>query len=186
MTQAARVALVVIAAGVAWLIAKNRQAATEGGLDISGIYQRVSDTADTVKNTILEVIGMRGIRNNNPGNIRRSGIQWQGMSAQQTDPEFVQFITPEYGIRALSHVLDTYSGSYGLNTVRGIIGRYAPSSENNTTAYINAVAQALGVLPDQAIDVQARKADLIEAIITHENGINPYTLAAIQYGAAMS
>lgn len=129
---------------------------------------------------------MRGIRNNNPGNIRHSGARWQGMSAQQTDPAFVQFEAPEYGIRALSKLLDTYSKNYNLRTVRGIIARYAPSSENNTAAYSAAVAKALGVSPDAVIDVQARKAELVQAIIKHENGAQPYSLAQITTGVTMA
>jgi len=66
------------------------------------------------------------VRNNNPANIRRGSTKWQGESAVQTDAAFVQFITPEYGIRALSKVLDTYASKYGLNTVSGIINRFAP------------------------------------------------------------
>lgn len=152
---------------------------TRRDFDIGGI-------AESAKNTILEAVGMRGIRNNNPGNIRHSGSRWQGMSAVQTDSAFVQFDTPEAGIRALSKLLDNYARIYGLNTVRGLIARYAPASENNTAAYAGAVASALGVSPDEAIDVQARKTDLIAAIIKHENGLNPYSVATIKTGVSMA
>ena len=170
------IALIGIAAGaVALVIAQLQDEGQGGSFDIGSIG-----------NAFWEMIGMRGIGNNNPGNIRHSGSQWQGMAAQQTDAAFVQFDTPEYGIRALSKLLDTYSTKYNLNTVQGIIGRYAPSSENNTTAYASAVARALGVSPDQRIDVQARKADLIAAIIKHENGVQPYALAVIQTGVSLA
>ena len=46
----------------------------------------------------------RGIRNNNPGNIRKSNVKWQGLAAEQTDGAFYQFTRPEYGIRALCRV----------------------------------------------------------------------------------
>lgn len=49
----------------------------------------------------------RGERNNNPGNIRH-GSKWQGLSAEQTDKDFCQFISPEYGIRAIYKLLQTY------------------------------------------------------------------------------
>lgn len=161
-----------IVAGVLAVWLARRQG---GGVGFAGIEQY-----------IMEAIGMRGVRNNNPGNIRHSGTRWQGMSAEQTDPAFVQFITPEYGIRALSKLLDTYSNIYGLRTVRGIISRYAPASENDTAAYANAVARALGVSPDAQIDVQARKAELVQAIIKHENGAQPYSLAQITTGVSMA
>ena len=170
------IALIGIAAGaVALIIAQRQDAGQGGGFDIGSIG-----------NAFLEMIGMRGIRNNNPGNIRHSNIHWQGQSSQQTDPAFVQFISPEYGIRALSKLLDTYSQTYGLNTVRGIIHKYAPPVENNSGAYVEAVSSALGVLPDTKIDVQARKADLVQAIIKHENGIQPYVLAVIDTGVTMA
>lgn len=137
------------------------------------------------KEVIKDMLTPRGIRNNNPGNIRH-GAKWQGMAAQQTDANFVQFISPEYGLRALSKLLDTYFNSYGLNTVRKIIDKYAPSSENNTEAYARAVAAALGVSPDTVINVPQKKAALVAAIVEHENGQQPYTIAQISTGVTMA
>ena len=131
-------------------------------------------------------MGARGIRNNNPGNIRHGGSQWQGMSAQQTDPEYVQFDDPAYGIRALALLLKNYQARYGLNTVRGIIDRWAPPSENLTGAYIAHVAKRLGVTPDQPINVQERLVPLVESIILHENGINPYPADLIAKGVSLA
>lgn len=128
----------------------------------------------------------RGLRNNNPGNIRHSGTQWHGMSATQTDPAFIQFIEPKWGIRALARTLQTYSTRYGLNTVRGIINRWAPPSENDTGSYVDAVARALGVSPDAQIDVFARAGDLTRAIIKHENGLQPYSLAELNAGLSLA
>ncbi|EMF2234062.1 structural protein [Salmonella enterica] len=119
----------------------------------------------------------RGIRNNNPGNIRQ-GDDWKGLVAksQRTDKTFCQFTTPEYGIRAMIIILRNYQRRHGLNTVTGIINRWAPASENNTQAYINSVAQATGVTPDQRIDTTDSRfmVKLLQAIIRHENGIQPY------------
>lgn len=175
--------LIGAAACAGWWLA-SRPAAVVGDT-VAGWGDSLSGAAETVTNTVMEAIGMRGIRNNNPGNIRHSGNRWQGMSAQQTDAAFVQFDSPEYGIRALSKLLDTYSKTYGLNTVRGIINKYAPAVENNTGAYTSAVAAALGVSPDAVIDVQAKKVGLLQAIIKHENGIQPYALAVIETGVQM-
>lgn len=126
----------------------------------------------------------RGIRNNNPGNIRH-GAQWQGMARIQADNEFVQFIDPIYGIRALNRVLRTYATSYGLNSVRAIINRWAPPNENDTDSYVLAVAQRLGVQPDQDINVQGYAPQLTRAIIKHENGVQPYSDDQINTGVSL-
>ncbi|AZD92031.1 MULTISPECIES: hypothetical protein [Pseudomonas] len=115
----------------------------------------------------------RGIRNFNPGNIRHvKGTRWQGMSANQNDTAFVQFIGPQWGIRALARTLITYQDKHGLRTVRAIIGRWAPPNENNTESYIRQVAGRLGVSPEERIDVYDYRTmrALTEAIIRHENG----------------
>lgn len=125
----------------------------------------------------------RGLRNNNPGNIRL-GTDWQGMAANQTDPDFVQFISPEYGIRAMAKILDTYL-SEGVDTIRSIITRWAPPSENDTQAYIDDVSSTTGIPPDQTV-TSAQFPVLIGAIIQHENGINPYTSQVIDAGVAMA
>ena len=119
----------------------------------------------------------RGIRNNNPGNIRW-GDEWQGLvpKAQRTDKSFCQFVKPEYGIRAMIIILRNYQRKHGLNTVTGIIKRWAPPNENNTQAYINSVVQATGVTPDPRIDTSDSRfmMKLLQAIIKHENGSQPY------------
>lgn len=118
----------------------------------------------------------RGIRNHNPGNIRK-GEKWKGLSEHQTDSSFCVFVSPEYGIRALAKVLLTYYKKYQLNTVKKIISRYAPPNENETESYIKSVADMLGVLPDEVIDLSsvAVLAVLLRAIIRHENGEQPYS-----------
>jgi hypothetical protein len=114
----------------------------------------------------------RGIRNNNPGNIERTGDRWQGMSADQSgDARFVVFDAPVWGLRALARILrkDMAEG----DTLRRIIGEWAPAAENNTGAYVNAVARHVGMDPDAPV----READLprlMAAIVQHENGAQPY------------
>ena len=69
----------------------------------------------------------RGIRNNNPLNIRRSGDKWQGLKTLQEDRDFFQFETIELGWRAAFVILcKTYYGKYKLKTIRGIVSRWAP------------------------------------------------------------
>ena len=118
----------------------------------------------------------RGIRNNNPGNLRRGGTKWLGLAREQEDGAFFQFTRPEYGIRALCRVLRTYQRKHGLRDVRSIINRFAPPVENDTESYIYTVAKALGVSQNMAIDLDDRETMLkmLKAIIKHENGQQPY------------
>lgn len=120
----------------------------------------------------------RGERNNNPGNIdRHTGTLWRGMADMQTDSRFVVFEGPEYGIRALAKVLLNYKRKHGLGTVREIVARWAPASENDTDAYANHVAAVLDVGPDDPIDVEdlGTLCKLTTAIIAHENGRVEYS-----------
>ena len=127
----------------------------------------------------------RGIRNNNPGNIRH-GQNWQGLNpdGRNIDPAFCVFKSPVFGIRALAKVLMNYKKIHGLNTVRQIISRYAPPNENQTKAYIQTVAQQIGVYPDTVIDIEERGilTVFIKAVIRMENGIQPYSDELIQQG----
>lgn len=81
----------------------------------------------------------RGYRLNNPLNIERTSTVWVGMSSAQPDERFVAFETPEYGIRAAARILQTYQEKYGIGSIRQVIERWAPSTENDTSAYIKAV-----------------------------------------------
>ena len=114
----------------------------------------------------------RGIRNNNPGNLRRSSDNWQGLRAEQTDPEFFQFETTAYGYRALIRTLQNYRRIHGLQTVAEMIARWAPGHENDTAAYIRAVCQDLQVPDSYVPDVNDRETmcALAAAISRVENG----------------
>lgn len=125
----------------------------------------------------------RGVRNNNPGNIRQSGTPWVGQ-APGNDPAYVTFATPEAGIRAMGKNLLTYQDTYGLNTISSIVSRWAPASENDTASYIRTVSKAMGVKPDSALNLRDpdTMGKLIGAMIRVENGKQPYTDAQLQAG----
>lgn len=128
----------------------------------------------------------RGLRNNNPGNIRKDGkTVWQGMATAQPDASFVSFVSPEYGIRALAKVLHTYIAT-GTNTIRAIVTRWAPPSENNTAAYIAAVAAQTGINPDAPVNEATHLPALVQAIIKHENGVQPYPPDVLARGLALA
>ncbi|WP_025130227.1 structural protein P5 [Pseudomonas sp. PH1b] len=137
-----------------------------------------------------------GVRNNNPGNIDFNPRNaWQGQLDLVTGvpkPRFTRFDTPENGIRALGKLLLAYRsedsipgvGGPGIDTVCETISRWAPGNENDTEVYIGAVAKALGVQPNQAIEVRlpATPRELLVAIIRHENSSVPYQGAVIDEG----
>ena len=91
----------------------------------------------------------RGVRNNNPGNIDRTAVAWQGedrsSEAIKREPRFCVFLTPQAGFRALANTLLTYQRKHGLRTVKEIINRWAPLAENDTGAYVRQVAREVGV-----------------------------------------
>lgn len=126
----------------------------------------------------------RGLRNNNPGNIEK-GQPWYGLAAEQPDSRFATFTKPEYGIRALGKLLLNYERLYNINTVAGIINRWAPGHENPTDAYVQFVASAAGVQPTARISVREKLPALVRAIIQFENGIQPYPEEVINAGLAM-
>lgn len=114
----------------------------------------------------------RGIRNNNPGNIRLSATVWRGQSVQQTDGVFVQFTAMYWGVRALAVILRHYSTLHDIHTITGVIARWAPPSENDTASYVHDVARLSGFGMSDILnfnDPVVLRA-LCIAIIQHENG----------------
>lgn len=118
----------------------------------------------------------RGIRNNNPLNIRK-GNNWKGERQNQTDKSFEEFVSMEYGIRAgfvlLRNYITGYSGkTTPFDTVRKIVMRWAPPSENATQRYIDFVAKDMNVSPDTKISFKDKKTmvSLVYAMIFVECG----------------
>lgn len=117
----------------------------------------------------------RGVRNNNPGNIERSSSAWVGKIPypQSKDSRFEQFTFLEYGIRALFITLRTYRNKHGLKTINGIVNRFAPSNENNTSSYMDFLSQELNLERNATIpDTKQYRFALAKAIIQMEIGIN--------------
>lgn len=86
----------------------------------------------------------KGERNNNCGNIKYSKTRnWKGRVSQRTDLIFEQFIQFRYGTAAMIILLTEYIHS-GL-TLRKIIYKYAPPSENDSNGYLNTVASKAGI-----------------------------------------
>jgi hypothetical protein len=123
----------------------------------------------------------RGIRNRNPGNIRKSSDRWKGLAPLQPDPAFFVFEAPLWGIRAIAVILRNYQKRLGLKSLAQIIGRWAPAGENDTAGYVAAVGKAMEVDPRTPLDLgnDTTLRALIAAIIRHENGLQPYDLDTI-------
>lgn len=115
----------------------------------------------------------RGLRNNNPGNIRITKDKWQGLREQQTDGSFFQFIAPMWGYRALLRTLQNYRRRHGCQSIADFIKRWAPESENNTSAYITRVCKEMQVPSTYVPDVDDRDVmcAFAAAISLVENGI---------------
>lgn len=116
----------------------------------------------------------KGERNANPGNLRYNRtIHWQGLADPPQDATgFCIFTTAYYGLRALSRDLYIANTVDGLDTVMALVDKFAPQSENNTAAYIEDVADRLGVDADAKIDLSdAQKLQVFaHAVVLHENG----------------
>jgi hypothetical protein len=109
-----------------------------------------------------------GLRNNNPGDFR-TGIAWQG--ATGSEGGFITFADISWGVRALCLDLINVISKDGLNTIRQVITKYAPPSENDTAAYIQAVSDDMGIGPDNPLDTgQQTISSLARAIMNQELG----------------
>ncbi len=147
--------------GLGWLIDKGLSAATGSETNLgSWIY----DKTHSDQNAPI------GIRQNNPLNLR----SWAGAGSANG---FAQFRSPTEGISAATRNLMGY-GNKGINTLSGIINRWAPSGDgNNVNAYIADVSRQTGFSANQPLNMGDSKvlAPLVSAMIKHENGSNPYS-----------
>lgn len=120
----------------------------------------------------------KGLVNRNPGNIRfNPANDWKGGIGQDVDG-FVVFSESKYGVRAASKLLDSYYNRHHLHSVRDIITRWAPPSENDTESYIKNVAKSVGVHPDEKLAFtvfQVIKPNMLNAIFKHENGSHDFS-----------
>lgn len=115
----------------------------------------------------------RGYKNNNPGNIRINSDVFEGEVRPSADKSFKQFKSMAYGYRAMFIVIRTYIQRHKLNTIRGIISRYAPSNENHTENYINVVSERSGIPADDPIDTNSKEqmTRIVAAMSFVENGV---------------
>ena len=146
-----------------------------------------------------EVKQPRGLRNNNPLNIRLSKTKWLGQikavptreGLEGSEKAFCVFESMAYGWRAAFRLIcHTYYGKYKLRTIRAIINRWAPPKENNTSNYIKHVAERTGIVPDQELgDPQTHAGEwllIAIAMAVVENGTSALDPSEIAKGWKMA
>lgn len=131
----------------------------------------------------------RGIRNNNPGNIRNSEAnEWKGevSKKEKLDNSFEEFRDMPHGIRAMMQLLINYQRKYTLLTVRDLVGKWAPRTENDTTTYVNRVCKELQMPSTCPIDLtdKGTLCALVDAMIFVENN-KRVPMADIEAGYAL-
>ena len=112
------------------------------------IMTEMTENISPMQQTTKQV--SRGLRNNNPLNIRRGGDRWQGSTRVQKDPDFVTFKELKWGYRAAWKVLATYSRRFAKErkpfNLFHILSQWAPETDgNNVRAYVHAVMKLGGI-----------------------------------------
>ncbi|MGA4275572.1 hypothetical protein ACI2VH_02955 [Ralstonia nicotianae] len=173
-----------------WLGRRISAAATSVSSSVRGVMDTVADVLDqewgyTGGGSSGNSREPRGIRNNNPGNLNYVG---QAGATREAGPNgrFAVFQTAEEGLQALAHQLRLYARR-GINSVRAIISKFAPASENDTQGYIASVSRRMGVDAGAALDLNDPRVTqgLMDAIIRVENGRNPYSTEQIAAASAV-
>lgn len=113
----------------------------------------------------------RGVRNNNPGNIRiNPNNKWLGKVTPSRDKAFETFSEYRYGVRAMIKLIQSDIRS-GKNTITKLVKEYAPPNENDTNAYVNSVASKSGFTAHQPLIANKETIrKIVTAMSHHENG----------------
>lgn len=120
-----------------------------------------------------------GLSLNNPGNLRKWG-------SRPVVGGFAQFPTAQAGLDAMANQLVGYQDVHGLNTIDGILSRWAPSKDgNNLPAYSADVSKRTGFGHAQALDLHdpSQLATLMGGMIQHEQGSQPFSSTQLQSAA---
>ena len=114
----------------------------------------------------------RGVRNNNPLNLRRTAIKWNGERSEVIDNEFEEFETMAYGLRAGLVNMRTQM-SKGFDSLEKLIGRWAPPTENNTSNYVRIVSEKSGYSPTHILAFEKDEMKpVVSAMVKIESGMN--------------
>lgn len=111
-----------------------------------------------------------------------------GLVAVSTDKAFCQFISMRWGLRAAVIIMKKYMTKYKSDTIRKIITRWAPPSENDTEKYVDTVCQRTGYKPDEKFKFtdKTRLCGIIQAMSFVENGGQYITFNDVLDGYALA
>lgn len=136
----------------------NAAATAAGGAQFKPVQVYNPQTQQMEYSNEASVTNPAPVRNNNPGAMMPGG-------------KLATYPDMQTGLAALDGNLASY-GKQGVNTISGVISKWAPPGENDTQAYIKDVSQRLGIDPNQKIDLSnpLQRQALSTAIALHENG----------------
>ncbi len=176
----------ILGGGAIWYYFAKRR--TQSSAPISSVVNAPNPIATIIQDTALTVKSMtaQGIVNNNPLNIKWDANSrkdpWVGQTGERG--KFVVFSSPVYGFRAAARIFRTYQKNYGLNTIAGIVSRWAPASDNNDVkGYTKFVSQKTGILEFTPITINDYPKILV-AMAKMETG-KDYSLADAQKGVSL-
>lgn len=127
----------------------------------------------------------RGLRNNNPLNIRKSNVKYVG-EVVSDDKSFKKFSSLPYGYRAAFRILKTYYFRYNLITLTSIIHRWAPTNENDTSSYISTVSSKTGISKNKALKWSSEEFVPIAAAMSYVENGKPADMNAVREGWELS
>lgn len=128
----------------------------------------------------------RGLRNNNPCNIRSADtFVWRGQDGRDEDG-FAVFEAPCWGVRAAAILWLNYHIYHGCTCLRDYITRWAPPSGNDTEAYIHFMAQRLAVNPLEPLDIHARAEAILLNQSIYEQGRWCFTQSDLTRGITLA
>ncbi len=124
----------------------------------------------------------RGLRLNNPGNLRHHTTKWKGEVCPSVDSEFKQFISEAHGYHALLQMVSDCITRYGCTTPRLVIARWAPSAGCPTVSYLDFVCQHTRMDADALLNPndERQMCKLTAAMSHYENGFFPRMQAVIR------
>jgi len=172
-----------------------------GGLFVLAwfFFPKVREIFGRAVSFVIPVNATRGIRNNNPGNLRPEiGNNWVGQIGTDesgSTGEFCKFDTPENGLRAMGIIALNYQVNDGITNLTDFGNRWAPPSDNaGASDYGEQLASTLGVNPQGAFDLLIGDPfqlwEIMKAISINENGkaltVATYTDEIFKTGAAMA
>lgn len=140
--------------------------ARDPGIDLAAGHALVSPESEVALDTSGKP---RGVRNNNPLNVKDNGDPWQGKIGVDKDG-FLQFATVQDGVRCGTIVLARYFNQ-GLTTLQAIISKFAPSTDkNDVPAYVRFVGTLLNVGATQQLNFSTYGLKLVNAMGHYEQG----------------